>query len=114
MLYYRVDYKYYEEVLIVERAARKIFYRRVSPGLQGRAAKADPEYRNQLNRLIKAEEALNHSLDASSHTLYQQYQHEEELLQLIINREYFIDGFRLGAQIIMAVLDENDGPFTEL
>ncbi len=92
----------------------KFFIEGFHPACKAERPNADPEYRNQLNRLIKAEEALNHSLDASSHTLYQQYQHEEELLQLIINREYFIDGFRLGAQIIMAVLDENDGPFTEL
>ena len=72
------------------------------------------EYRHLMESVEKNQKKLLADLNPALQKRFLQYDDASIALQLYLDKCSFINGFRLGAQIIMAVLDENDGPFTEL
>ena len=62
------------------------------------------------NTAGKLEKALSEDRLAAFH----EYADARSDAEFISNREFFIDGFRLGAQIMLAVCQDRHGPFRDI
>ena len=73
-----------------------------------RSFKRNSQYAQALNEIVKAEEALDSSLDEEQRKQYEAFIDAQRELSALTDAETFIYAFRLGAKIIMDVL--TDGP----
>ena len=70
------------------------------------------QYAQALNEIVKAEEALNSSLNEEQRKQYEAFIDAQRELSALTDAETFIYAFRLGAKIIMDVL--TDGQMREI
>ena len=70
-------------------------------------------YENSLERLCKNEANLNSILDEKSKELFEKFRDCRDEIADYTEEESFINGFRLGARIVMESFYENDGFFYE-
>ena len=76
--------------------------------------KRGTSYDKALGALCKSEEILNRTLDGKGKEAYEKFCDYRNEIASYAEEESFINGFRLGARIIMESFYENDGFFSAL
>jgi hypothetical protein len=72
------------------------------------------EYDNLVRLLCRNEDKLTALLDEKEKEIFQKYQDAQSEMNDISDRETFISGFRLGAQIMLEVLTGENSQFTDI
>lgn len=67
---------------------------------------SDPQHLKQVNILLEDEERLLKMLPDDAKEIYKKYTDSREELATIENAGIFIKGFRLGAKIMLEVMEE--------
>ena len=69
------------------------------------------EYREIMLHLCRIGDQISEELSQKGNELFQEYMDTQLKLQSIESRETFIDGFRLGAGLLLDVVTEYKGEF---
>jgi len=72
------------------------------------------EYDNLVRLLCRNEDKLNALLDEKEKDIFQKYQDAQSEMNDISDRETFISGFRLGAQIMQEVMTDENRQFSDI
>jgi len=68
----------------------------------------DKQYARALHRLVNCEEKLLGILDDEQRKLFEEYVDDQRAVSVIADCASFIDGFKLGAKIMLDVLTEGE------
>lgn len=71
----------------------------------------DSEYQKAMQKISDLEEKLMKQLDDEQLNLLQEYFSEQMKLNTISGEERFIDGFRLGAKMILEIFEKDGEQF---
>ena len=82
----------------------------VRPG--ERSGKCNTQYRQALDDIIKADDALRSTLTEEQKKLFEDYIEAQREVSILTDLETYIYSFRLGAKIMMDVL--TDGEINEI
>ena len=80
----------------------ELFYGNITPN--ERTFARDSEYGQALEQLTEAEEILRHVLDKEDREVLDRLTDAQQTMDAIATREYFADGFRLGAKLMLDIL----------
>lgn len=72
------------------------------------------EYQKSLNEIAELEEQLNKLLDAQGKEKLQDFVTAHGKLSYINAEERFTQGFRMGAKLILEIMNEDDGELKSL
>lgn len=72
------------------------------------------QYENWLNILTECDENLKERLSDELKELLETWQHAHGELNRISSCEDFVEGFRIGAQMMLVVTSEKSGDFSEV
>jgi len=92
----------------------ELFYGNINPG--DKQFRRNSEFGKTADIVGKAEERLRELLDDEGKSVLDKLMSGQMALDGITAREHFIDGFRLGARIALAIMDdssENLFPITD-
>jgi len=80
----------------------ELFYGNITPS--ERTFTPDSVYAQALEQLTEAEDALREALDKEDREALEQLVDAQQTMDAIATREYFADGFRLGAKLMLDIL----------
>ena len=80
----------------------ELFYGNITPN--ERTFARDSEYGQALEQLSQAEDTLHEALDKEDREALEQLVGAQQTMDAIATREYFADGFRLGAKLMLDIL----------
>lgn len=80
----------------------ELFYGNITPN--ERTFVRDSEYGQALEQLTEAEDALRGVLDKEDREALDRLTGAQQTMDAIATREYFTDGFRLGAKLMLDIL----------
>ena len=80
----------------------ELFYGNITPN--ERTFARDSEYGRALEQLTEAEDALREVLDKEDREALDRLTDAQQTMDAIATREYFADGFRLGAKLMLDIL----------
>ena len=80
----------------------ELFYGNITPN--ERTFVRDSEYGQALEQLTEAEDALREVLDKEDREALDRLTDAQQAMDSIATREYFADGFRLGAKLMLDIL----------
>ncbi|MEG0835916.1 MAG: hypothetical protein RRY02_09565 [Muribaculaceae bacterium] len=86
---------------------KELFYGNISPN--AKQFVKDSEYGKSLKTICDCEEKLMTLLTGKELELFEKLMKAQGESSHINGREYFVEGFRLGARIALEILDQNDG-----
>ena len=81
--------------------------------ISGQTFRRGTKYARALARLAETEDALGRQLASEDHPLLAEYAMASAGLTSVSIEEAYIKGFRTGAQIILAVLEEDEASESE-
>ena len=80
----------------------ELFYGNITPN--ERTFARDSEYGRAFEQLTEAEEILRHVLNKEDREALDRLTDAQQTMNAIATREYFADGFRLGAKLMLDIL----------
>ena len=80
----------------------ELFYGNITPN--ERSFARDSAYAQALEQLTEAEDALREVLDKEDREALDRLTDAQQTMDAIATREYFTDGFRLGAKLMLDIL----------
>lgn len=81
--------------------------------VSGQTFRRGTKYARALNRVTETEDALGQKLTPEDHPLLAEYAMASAGLSSVSIEEAYIEGFRTGARIMLAVLGANEAPESE-
>ena len=81
--------------------------------VSGQTFRRGTKYARALARLAETEDALGRQLASEDHPLLAEYAMASAGLSSVSIEEAYIEGFRTGARIMLAVLEANEAPESE-
>ncbi len=87
----------------------KLWEGKISPSQK--AIRKDSDYHKILHKITCASSAFEEGLDENTKVRFREIEQAQAKLNGIENEETFIEGFRLGARMVLDVLNEYKGQF---
>ena len=79
-----------------------------------KAIRKDSDYHKLLHKIACAVSAFEENLDENSKVRFREIEQAQNKLNDIENKETFIEGFRLGAGMVLDVLNEYKGQLCQI
>ena len=86
------------------RVLSELWYGNIDP--QGRSIPRNSEYKQILNKICEYEEKFRETFSSEQQALLEDYENASISLMAITEEASFVHGFRLGAKIMLEVLEE--------